>query len=192
MALVAPSPPRVSVGGKFFRLGKTKFPVKGIAYGPFVPNSAGQPFASAEQTAKDFAQIQSLGANTIRVYHVPDKWFLDLAAEHRMKVFVDIPWNKHLCFLDSSRSREVARDAVRQAVVSCARHPALFAFSVANEIPPDIVRWSGSERVADFIDELVQEAKQADSECLCTFTNYPPTEFLRPQCVDFVCFNVYL
>src|SRR5437870_272941 len=27
---------------------------------------------------------------------------------------------------------------------------------------------------------------------LWTFTNYPPTEFLRPQGVDFVCFNVYL
>jgi len=39
---------------------------------------------------------------------------------------------------------------------------------------------------------LVHEAKRADPECLCTFTNYPPTEFLRPQSVDFVCFNVYL
>jgi len=46
--------------------------------------------------------------------------------------------------------------------------------------------------VADFIDDLIQEAKRVDSDCLCTFTNYPPTEFLRPQSVDFVCFNVYL
>ena len=75
---------------------------------------------------------------------------------------------------------------------ACARHPAVFAFSVANEIPPDIVRWSGAQAVADFIDELVAEAKRADPECLCTFTNFPPTEFLRPQSVDFVCFNVYL
>ena len=34
--------------------------------------------------------------------------------------------------------------------------------------------------------------KRADPECLCTFTNYPSTEFLRPQSVDFLCFNVYL
>lgn len=192
MAVVAPSRPRMSVGGKFFRLGETKFPVKGIAYGPFAPNAAGQPFASPEQTAKDFAQILSLGANTIRIYTVPDKWFLDLAAEQHLKVFVDIPWNKHLCFLDSLQARRTAREAVRRAVASCARHPAIFAFSIANEIPADIVRWSGSRRVAQFIDELVQEAKQVDSECLCTFTNYPPTEFLRPQCLDFFCFNVYL
>src|SRR5208337_3570465 len=85
-----------------------------------------------------------------------------------------------------------AREAVRQAVASCARHPAIFAFSVANEMPPDIVRWSGARAVADFIDELIEAARRVDPECLCTFTNYPPTEFLRPQSVDFVCFNVYL
>ena len=53
--------------------------------------------------ARDFAQIRELGANLLRVYHVPAKWFLDLAAEHKLKVLVDIPWNKHLCFLDSAR-----------------------------------------------------------------------------------------
>jgi GT2 family glycosyltransferase len=180
------------VGGKFFKLGQTKFHVKGIAYGPFAPNAAGEPFASPEQTASDFAQIRSLGSNVIRIYHVPGKWFLDLAAEHKLKVFIDVPWNKHLCFLDSPQARNEARSAVRRAVSACARHPAVFAFSVANEIPPDIVRWSGAKRVAEFIDELIQEAKQIDPECLCTFTNYPPTEFLRPQCIDFVCFNVYL
>ena len=36
------------------------------------------------------------------------------------------------------------------------------------------------------------EAKQVDPDCLCTFANYPPTEFLRPQRPDFLCFNVYL
>ena len=101
MAVAASSAPRVSVDGKFFRLGEKKFYAKGLAYGPFAPNAAGQPFASPEQTAADFAQIRELGANLIRVYHVPAKWFLDLAAEHKLKVLIDIPWNKHLCFLDS-------------------------------------------------------------------------------------------
>ena len=68
----------------------------------------------------------------------------------------------------------------------------MFAFSLANELPPDIVRWSGARAVANFLDELVAEAKRVDPECLCTFGNYPSTEFLRPQSVDFVCFNVYL
>ena len=192
MAVAAPSAPRVSVDGKFFRIGEKKFYAKGLAYGPFAPNAAGQPFASLDQTASDFAQICELGANLIRVYHVPAKWFLELAAEHKLKVLIDIPWNKHLCFIDSPAQRAQAREAVRRAVFACARHPAVFAFSVANEIPSDIVRWSGAQAVADFIDELVHEAKRADPECLCAFTNYPPTEFLRPQSVDFICFNVFL
>ena len=192
MAVAASSAPRVSVDGKFFRLGENKFYVKGVAYGPFAPNAAGQPFASPEQSARDLAQIHELGANLIRVYHVPAKWFLDLAAEHKLKVLIDIPWNKHLCFLESRAQRAEACDMVRRAVYACARHPAVFAFSVANEISPDIVRWSGAQAVADFMDDLVQEAKRADPECLCTFTNYPSTEFLRPQTVDFICFNVFL
>jgi GT2 family glycosyltransferase len=180
------------VDGKFFRLGQKKFYVKGLAYGPFAPNAAGHCFASPEQTIADLAQIRDAGANLIRVYHVPAKWFLDLAAEHALKVLVDIPWNKHICFLDSRQEQTNAREAVRRSVFACARHPAVFAFSVANEIPPDVVRWSGAQAVADFIDDLVHVAKQADPECLCTFTNYPPTEYLRAQDTDFACFNVYL
>jgi GT2 family glycosyltransferase len=180
------------VGGKFFRLGEKKFYVKGVSYGPFAPNAAGQPFASPEQTARDFTQIRELGANLIRVYHVPSSWFLDLAAEHELKVLIDIPWRQKICFLDSPAVCQEAREAVRRAVYACSRHPAVFAFSVANEIPPDVVRWTSAQAIADFLDELIQEAKRIDPECLCTFTNFPPTEFLRPQAVDFVCFNVYL
>jgi len=183
---------RVSVDGKFFRQGEKKFFVKGVTYGPFAPNAAGQPFASHAQTASDLIQMGELGANLIRVYHVPPKWFLDLAAENRLKVLVDIPWNKQLCFLDSAEHRASAFDAVRRAVYGCGRHEAIFAFSVANEIAPDIVRWSGAHAISDFIDDLIQEAKRVDANCLCTFTNYPPTEFLRPQGVDFLCFNLYL
>ena len=189
---VAVSGPRVGVDGKFFRLGSRKFYVKGVSYGPFEPNSSGQAFASPEQTAADFAKIQELGANLVRIYHVPPKWFLDLALQHDLRVLLDIPWNKHLRFMDSPQERANARDAVRRAVFACARHPALFALSVANEIPADVVRWSGSKRVADFIDELVHEVKKLDPDCLCTYTSFPPTEFLRPQSIDFVCFNVYL
>jgi glycosyltransferase involved in cell wall biosynthesis len=192
MATAAPSNLRVSVDGKFFRLGPEKFYVKGVAYGPFAPNTAGQQFASPEQTAADLDQIQALGANLVRVYQVPARWFLDLAAERRLKVLIDVPWNRHLCFLDSHEQREAARGAVRAAVLACSRHPAVFAFSVANELPPDIVRWSGAGQVTDFIDELIQEAKRIHPDCLCTFTNFPPTEFLRPRSVDFVSFNVYL
>src|SRR5580700_2647462 len=151
MAAAASSPARVTVDGKFFRLGGKKFYLKGVSYGPFAPDGAEGAFASREQTARDFTQIRELDANVIRVYYVPARWFLDLAAEQGLKVLVDIPWSKHLAFLDSPKLKNEAREAVRQAVRACAKHPAVFAFSVANEIAPDIVRWSGGRKVAEFI-----------------------------------------
>jgi len=183
---------RVRVDGKFFRIGDRKFHVKGVTYGPFAPNANGEMFTLPEQTARDFAQIRDLGANVIRVYYAPPLWLLNLAEAHELKVLVDIPWPKHLCFLDSPATQTDARKIVRDAAVACGGHPAVFAFSVVNEIPAEIVRWSGVARVEKFIGELVAEVKAITPDCLCTFTSFPPTEFLRSQEIDFVCFNVYL
>ncbi|HVY71224.1 MAG TPA: glycosyltransferase, partial [Verrucomicrobiae bacterium] len=192
MPAAAIGSPRVTVDGKFFRLGEKKFFPKGVSYGPFPPNAEEDHFATRERTAADFKLIRELGANLLRVYHVPPKWLLDLAAEHALRLLIDIPWNKMACFLDSRAGRDEARNAVRLAVGFCSAHPAVFAFSVVNEIPADIVRWSGARAVTDFIEELVSLAKGIDPECLCTFGNFPTTEFLNPQNVDFYCFNVYL
>ncbi|MGZ8899157.1 MAG: glycosyltransferase, partial [Limisphaerales bacterium] len=183
---------RVRADGKFFRVGEGKFYVKGVTYGPFAPNANGEFFASMDQTVRDFEQIAVLGANVLRVYYTPPKWFLDLALSHGLRVLVDVPWNKHLCFLDAAETRNEALDAVRKAAEACASHPAVFAISVVNEIPPDIVRWSGGREIAKFIEELVDEVKKVDRTCLCTFGNYPSTEYLKPQNIDFFCFNVYL
>jgi glycosyltransferase involved in cell wall biosynthesis len=81
---------------------------------------------------------------------------------------------------------------VRDTVSATKGHPALFAYSVVNEISAEIVRWSGSAKIARFIDELIDIAKAIDPRCLCTFTSYPPTEYLQPAKADFLCFNVYL
>lgn len=180
------------VDGKFFRLGAEKFPLKGVAYGPFAPNAQNEPFPAPPQAAQDLKLARELGANLLRIYAVPPRWFLDLAAGQGIKVLVDVPWPKHLCFLDSPPLQQQARDAVRAAAAACKGHPAVFAYSVVNEIPAEIVRWSGARRVEAFIEELIELAKSVDPEGLCTFTNFPPTEFLRPENTDFACFNVYL
>ena len=183
---------RPRADGKFFRLGPNKFYVKGLTYGPFAINNAGEMFPEPEQAKRDFQLIRQLGANLLRVYYLPPRWFLDLAQEHQLKILVDIPWPKHLCFLDSPALRSEAADAVRAAVEACKAHPAIFAYSVVNEIPAEIVRWSGAKQVERFIDELVAVAKSVDPECLCTFANFPSTEFLKPERVDFFSYNVYL
>jgi glycosyltransferase involved in cell wall biosynthesis len=189
---VVTSRARVTVDGKFFRVDGRKFHPKGVTYGPFGSGPEGDGYSTREQTLLDLDRIRELGANTLRVYHLPPRWFLDLLHEQGLKVLVDVPWNKHLCFLDSEEARQDARDRVRRAARLLRAHPAVFALSVVNEIPADIVRWSGAGAVADFLDLLVADAKAEDPELLCTFGNFPPTEFLRPRDIDFHCFNVYL
>ncbi|MHB1305663.1 MAG: glycosyltransferase family 2 protein [Limisphaerales bacterium] len=192
MPVAAQQSGRPTVDGKFFRIGAGKFHLKGVTYGPFPPDSDGDLFAGPDQSAHDFSRIRELGANVIRVYTVPPRWLLDLATEHELYVVVDVPWRQRECFLDTAERREAARAAVRDAARHCADHRAVFALSVANEIPSDIVRWSGPAAVADFIDELVGVVKSVDPDRLCTFGNFPPSEYLRPRELDFVTFNVYL
>lgn len=183
---------RVVVDGKFFRLGSRKFFPKGVTYGPFAPHAPEEFFPPPHTVRTDFDLIRELGANLLRLYYVPPRWFLDLAFEYQFKLLIDVPWNKHVCFLDDPDAQEAARQAVRKAVRSCAAHPAVFAFSVVNEIPSDIVRWSGADAVAEFLDELIDLGRKEDPECLFTFGNFPPTEFLWPRHADFCCWNLYL
>lgn len=183
---------RVRVDGKFFRVGEEKYFVKGVTYGPFPPNAKGKPFPEAERVKTDLAQLKELGANTLRVYQVPPKWLLELGWDHGFRLLIDIPWWKTGCFLDGEGHRNNARKAVRKAVEDCGGHPAVLAFSLVNEIAPDVVRWQGAEATGRFIDELAGLAKAADPGCLVTFANYPPTEYLAGRDIDFVCFNVYL
>ncbi len=183
---------RVLTDGKFFRVGAQKFHPKGVTYGPFKPDADGNTFPTPEQVERDFTLIRQLNANCVRTYHVPPRWFLDLAYEHGLKVLVDYYWPKHTCFLDDKESMEFARRETRRAAEALAGHPAVFALTLANEIPPDIARWYGAKRIEAFIDELAGIVKSVDPHRLVTFVNFPPTEFLQPKSIDFVSFNVYL
>ena len=143
---------RVRRDGKFFRLGADKFFVKGLTYGPFAPNAEGDPLPTPAHTRKDFEQIIEMGANCVRIYHVPPKWFLELAQEMGIKIFLDVAWAKNLTFVGDEDVARQAHDAVRHAARECGNHPAVFAISVVNEIPPDLVRFMGKARVEGFIE----------------------------------------
>jgi len=172
---------RVRIDGKFFKAGDQKFWAKGVTYGPFRPREDGVALPDQLQIEADMRQIIGLGANVVRVYHTPPREFLDTAHEFRLKVFVDVPWSKHRCFLDSREDMESGRRAVREAARACRNHPALFALSVVNEIPADVVRWTGHTKVERFIDELIDVGHQEDPEALLTFASFPPIEYVRPR-----------
>jgi glycosyltransferase involved in cell wall biosynthesis len=183
---------RVRRDGKFFRLGDEKFYVKGVTYGPFKPGADGLPLPDRAQAQRDFQQMLELGANCLRIYHTPPVWFLDLAQEMGLKIFLDVAWPKNLTFVGDEDLTRQARDAVRNAARACGNHPAVLAISVVNEIPSDIVRYVGRRKIVEFVDDLVMTAKSEAPDCLVTFANYPTTEYVNARCVDFVCFNVYL
>jgi glycosyltransferase involved in cell wall biosynthesis len=182
----------IGIDGKFFARGKRRLRVQGVTYGPFRPNRDCERFPEPDRVRVDVRMMAAAGINALRTYDIPPSWFLRLADEQGMSLLIDVPWPKHLCFLDSERLQKDARDLVRCAAESGRGHSCVLAYSIGNEIPTDIVRWHGARRVERFLAELADVCRQADSRHLVTYTSFPPTEFLDLSFLDFATFNVYL
>src|SRR5258708_9142420 len=159
----------------FIRKGE-RVRLRGVTYGPFALNTDGQPFPEEKLIHDDFQQMQTAGIHSIRTYHLPPEGLFAQAEETDISVFVYIPWPKHMCFLESEKAQQAARQAVRAAGERARTHPSVLAYSIANEIPPSIVRWHGARKVERFLTELCDSAKQIDPNVLVTYANYPPTE----------------
>lgn len=192
------SPPMAAIPRRWRAAGRSlyrdalKQSPRGVTYGPFPANSAGEAFPESSHVAADFAMMRSYGIDAVRTYCVPPAWFLETAGNHGISVLADIPWGKHLCFLDTRQSRNDARQAVRRAATACRDFPSVLGFSIGNEIPSDVVRWHGAEQVASFLASLADTVRQADPEALVTYANFPPTEYLELPFLDFATFNIYL
>lgn len=186
-----PSTP-VRVQAKFFFEGERKFFVKGVTYGPFAPDAEGHHFGTPEKARDDLAMMRRAGFNLVRIYYVPPRWFLDACAEHGIRCLVSIPWAEHIEFLNRRSIRREIEQAVVAAVTAHKGHPAIFGFLVGNEIPSHMVRWLGPGRVTEFLESLVYLAKRSNPDALYSYASFPPTEYLLPQNVDFLTFNVYL
>ncbi|HWK44408.1 MAG TPA: glycosyltransferase [Stellaceae bacterium] len=191
-ARVAPQNVPIRVEGKFFFAGDTKFFAKGITYGPFPPGADGKQFPAPEMVEKDFGLMVGAGVNTVRVFTVPPVWLLDIAANHGLKVLAGIPWSQHIAFLGDPATMAEIRRTVMAGVRSMERHRALLAYMVGNEIPPDMIRWHGVDRVRAFLKDMVASIKELDPQGLVSYANFPSTEYLTVDFTDFLCFNVYL
>jgi O-antigen biosynthesis protein len=183
---------RPRVAGKFLWRGDEKLYLRGVTYGTFSPNIAGEPFPEPDVVEGDFADMRASGLNTVRVYTPPPRWLLDAAQRHDLLVLVGLPWEQHVTFLDDrSRVQRIQRD-VGATVRELAGHPAILGYAIGNEIPADIVRWYGRRRVERFLERLARAVRAEDPEGLVTYVNFPTTEYLRLPFLDFVAFNVYL
>jgi len=183
---------RIHPIAKFFFDGDKKFFVKGATYGPFKPTADGSDLGTQKQVDIDLLLMREVGLNTIRVYHVPPRWFLDRCYAAGMRVMITLPWPRHLEFLRKKKMRDDIVESIRTGVSANSGHPAIFGYLVGNEIPSTMVRWLGVRRVTEFVEKLVQVGRAADPNALFSYATYPPTEYLLPANVDFFCFNVYL
>jgi GT2 family glycosyltransferase len=187
-----PTRPRPVAHGKFLFLGDQKLSLSGVTYGTFSPRPETGAYPAQSQVRRDFARMAENGINALRTYTVPPRWLLDAAHEEGLLVMVGLPWEQHVTFLDDRSTTRSIEKRVREGVRDCARHPAIAGYAVGNEIPAPIVRWHGARKVERHVRRLYEAAKEEDPEGLVTYVNYPSTEYLRLDFLDFACFNVYL
>lgn len=183
---------RPQVAGKFIYLGGNKFYIKGATYGPFEPEADGSEYHQPAGVERDFALMASRGINAVRTYTVPPTWLLDIAQAYGLRVMVGIPWEQHITFLDQPKIVDGIETRIREAIRTCAGHPAVLCYSIGNEIPANIVRWHGRRPVERMLERFYQAAKSEDPGALITYVNYPSTEYLSLPFLDLVAFNVYL
>jgi len=164
-----------------------------VTYGTFRPRADGSEVPEPDAVERDFAGMAAHGFNTVRVYTVPPRWLLDTAARHGLRVMVGVPVERYIGFLADKRKDAPDLDAlVRTAVRDCADHPAVLCYAIGNEIPAPVARWFGRRRVERFLERLYRVAKEEAPDSLVTYVNYPSTEYLQLDFLDFLCFNVYL
>src|ERR1043165_3743150 len=183
---------RVSAAGKLFSRDNATFYLRGVTYGTFAPDENGDQFPSREQVSADFKAMAADGFNTIRTYTCPPLWLLDEAEANGLLLLAGVAWEQHVAFLDETNRARDIRARVRKKIEACARPPAIFGFTVGNEIPSSIVRWHGREKVQRFLRDLFDIAKSAYPEALATYVNFPTTAYLELPFLDFSAFNVYL
>src|SRR5258707_11914919 len=125
----------IRVRAKFFFEGDSKWFIKGVTYGPFAPDAEGHFIGDPEKARRDFTLMQELGLNLLRIYHIPPRWFLDIAREFGLRVLISIPWAEHIEFLNNRKMRRQIVETIREGVARNKGHDAIFGNYFGKEIP---------------------------------------------------------
>jgi GT2 family glycosyltransferase len=183
---------RCVVHGKFFNVDGKPLYVRGVTYGTFRADAAGDEYPPPATAQRDVELMAANGINAVRTYTLPPRWFLDAAAERGLLVLPSLAAERVVGYLNEGK--RLARIEARLAAQAerCAAHPALLGYSVGNEIPASTVRWFGPGRVERFLERLCHRVRDIDPASPVTYVNYPSTEYLELPFLDFVCFNVFL
>lgn len=179
--------------GKFLKLADgTPHFMRGISYGPFKPNSRGEPFPEDERLASDLRHIASLGFNTVRLYELPTPGVLREVETLGLRLVVGIPWTEHVDFLANPALCRDIKATIAGTAARLGNHACITAILVGNEIEKTLVRWMRPQRVRAFIEQLIDIARSNAPQTLVSYATYPSTEYLVPRNADFLAVNVYL
>jgi glycosyltransferase involved in cell wall biosynthesis len=187
----------LAIDGKFFTSGGARFPVRGVSYGTFQPRDDGARFPNRSRIKTDMAAMNEAGFTVLRTYVAPPEDVLELAADWDLRVLAGVFYPDWRYLLGTSRREgrsllRDARDEVRRTTRELAGNEQIMALSLGNEIPADVIRWVGADRITAAIAELVEVVREEDPERLVTYANYPTTEYLQLPSLDFLMFNVFL
>lgn len=117
---------------------------------------------------------------------------LDFAQAHGLWVIATLPWGWGRDFLYHHRIFDEALHQQTRFLQELGDHPALAMLLVANEIPPDMVRWMRPVAVRESLEQMIREAREVAPDVLYGYANFPTTEYLEPANADVSCFNVFL
>lgn len=176
---------RWQIDGKFFRYGNARIHPRMVTYGPF-------PGGWPNCFRKDFKHIAETGFDAIRTFELPGHRMLESAQEAGLKVFAGLAWQQHSDFISHGGRLTAAKIELADWLTRHGDHPAVAGVYVGNEVPLDLVRWMGPDRVRVALEELIALGKQIIPELLYAYANFPSTEYLEPGNADFSAFNLYL
>ncbi len=177
--------PTLKTDGKFFRLGSERFWLRCVTYGPFPPDRK-------ISHSKEFEKIRAANFNSIRVFSLPDQSILDAAAESELLVFAGLDWRQYEDFISSPSLHSNAVIRLSEWLKLFSNHSALVGIYIANEIPSDLVRWMGPDKVRKSLEHLIDIGRDIAPHLLFAYANYPSTEYLELENADFSAFNIYL
>ena len=179
--------------GPFLFVGERKLTVKAVTYGTFAADENGDLFPPRDRVSRDFELMRSSHVNAVRTYTPPPNWLMEEARRANLRVLVGIYWEGGNCDYDDPRTYRAAEQAVRQAVRRLkAFADVVLAYSIGNEIPPLVARFHGRRTIERFLERLARVVRDEDPGGMVTYGNYPSTEFLQLDFLDFYTLNVYL
>lgn len=198
----------LEVRGKYLFVDGEKFTIKGISYGNFDPTDTGTGtfFFDEVKTRVDFELIKKANFNTIRLYSKPPDYVITIAKELGLRIILTLYIDyvtKEIDFSDR-KTIEHYKYLTRDLIEFGKRHGNVVMYMLGTEIPAQLLdregiwimeefmKKKGQKKFENFIYELYRTAKETDPSCLTSYSNFPPTEFLRFDFLDVITFDVYL